>query len=107
MSDHCNWKYCPIVGLLSFISKKWVLLIIKTIAAGAHSYSEIEKNTTNINPWILSTRLKELQEEGFIDKNIVSSNPIKIEYVLTEKWNSFSKEFDSIISWSEKWMKKK
>jgi DNA-binding HxlR family transcriptional regulator len=104
MSDQCDWKYCPIVGLLSFISKKWVLFIIQTIASGAHSYSEIEKNTAKINPWILSTRLKELQEQGFINKNIIYAYRIKIEYTLTEKWKSFSKEFDKIVDWSVKWM---
>ena len=47
--------------LLSMISKKWMLLIVKNIYEGANTYSEIEKNVVGITPSTLSTRLKELQ----------------------------------------------
>ncbi|MDF1682989.1 MAG: winged helix-turn-helix transcriptional regulator [Patescibacteria group bacterium] len=33
----------------------------------------------------LSIRLKELQEDGFIIREIISEQPIKIEYRLSEK----------------------
>lgn len=34
---------------------------------------------------VLSTRLKELQKRGLIEKKVVSVTPLKIEYSLTEK----------------------
>jgi DNA-binding HxlR family transcriptional regulator len=34
---------CPIVNLFSLISKKWVLLIIKSISEGCMCFSDIEK----------------------------------------------------------------
>ena len=67
------------------ISKKWMLLIIDSIYRGSHSYGEIEKKVVGITPGTLSTRLKELQEMGFIEKVIISKTPIKMEYKLTEK----------------------
>lgn len=76
---------CPIASLMNIISKKWVLLIIRSIACGANCYSNIEKELSDINPAILSSRLKELQDTGLLEKNIVSQNPLKIEYRLTKK----------------------
>lgn len=100
----CNGM-CPIATLVWFISKKWTLFIIRTMSQGACCYSEIEKKLSDINPSILSSRLKELQDFGFVEKKIISDNPVKIQYILTEKWRSFSEEFESIISWSEKWIR--
>ena len=82
ISVHCK---CKITILLSMISKKWMLLIMKNIYEGASTYSEIERNVDGITPSTLSARLKELQEINFIEKNIVSETPVKIEYKLTKK----------------------
>lgn len=95
---------CPTVELISLISKKWTLFIIHTMHEGACCYSEIERKLSDINPGILSTRLKELADAGFIEKEIISKQPTKIQYVLTQKGASFAQEFKHIISWSEKWM---
>jgi DNA-binding HxlR family transcriptional regulator len=48
--------------LISFISKKWVLLILKSIHEGCVSYTDIEKSLPQINPRILCNRLIELQD---------------------------------------------
>jgi DNA-binding HxlR family transcriptional regulator len=97
---------CPVFFTLSLIAKKWTALIIKTLSDGAVSYSDIEKRATNISPTILSSRLKELQKFGFIEKRIVSENPVKIEYLLTEKGQSFAKHINAIADWSKEWMQK-
>ncbi len=81
-----------------------MLFIIRAIADGASCYSEMEKELQNINPSILSSRLKELQDFGFVEKKIVSESPVKIEYKLTKKWKSFSQQIENIVNWSVEWM---
>jgi len=49
------------------------------------SYSDIEKNLEMINPRILSSRLSEMQDFGFLEKKIISKSPLKAVYCLTEK----------------------
>ncbi len=104
MPNKLNPKMCPMDRFIAFVSKKWMLFIVTTIANGAKTYSDIANNTYNINSSILSSRLKELQEYGFIEKKIISQTPIKVEYSLTEKGRTFSKEFAWVIDWAEKWM---
>lgn len=62
MTPESKKQICPIVRLLENISKKWTLLILKSIMNGAISYSDIERQVDDINPSILSARLKELQD---------------------------------------------
>lgn len=104
MKDKCDYNTCPINTLLNFISKKWVLLIMKSINEWCMSYSDIEKNLEMINPRILSSRLTEMQDFGFLEKKIISKSPLKAVYCLTEKWKSFTCNIDSMIDWTKKWM---
>jgi len=104
MSPKIEKELCPIDKFIGFISKKWMLFIVTTIANGARTYSDIANNTYNINSSMLSNRLKQLQEYWFIQKKVIAHNPVKIEYTLTKKWSSFSKEFAGVIDWAEEWM---
>jgi len=77
---------------------------MKSINEGCVSYTDIEKNLSQINPRILCSRLCELQDFWFIEKKIISKSPLKAVYCLTEKWKSFSKNIDTMIDWTKKWM---
>ena len=70
---------------LSPLDKKWSIEIIEDLFKGKSKFSDFLKNNTGLSNRILSQRLKELGEEGFIEKTIKSAMPMKIEYRLTEK----------------------
>ncbi len=93
---------CPFLEIMSFLSKKWILLIIQSISEWCMSYTDIEKNLTWVNPRILSNRLKELQELWFVEKKIISETPLKAIYCLTKKWDSLSKQVESLSDWARK-----
>lgn len=95
-------EYCPFTELVHFLSKKWIIVVIKSISDGCKSFSEIEKNLVWVNPRILSNRLKELQEIKFIEKKVLSENPLKTIYCLTEKGQSLSKHIESLSNWAKK-----
>ncbi|MDD4151346.1 MAG: helix-turn-helix domain-containing protein [Candidatus Gracilibacteria bacterium] len=94
---------CSVLGFFDFLSKKWVLLIIKGIGEGAVTFTDIKKYLGGINAKIISERLTELEEGEFIRREIISTKPIKIRYTLTEKGISLSKEIENIDKWMQKW----
>lgn len=98
-------EYCPIIDLFSFIWKKWMLLILKSMSEWCKNFSEIERNLEWINPRILSNRLKELESFWFIEAHTKPNTKNKIVYCLTEKWMSFWENIDSLKKWTKKWMK--
>lgn len=97
-------QFCPINHLFSFIWKKWVLLIIKWISEWCMCFSDIEKKLDGINPRILSSRLKELEEFGFVTSHTKENTKNKTIYCLTEKGMSFSQNLESLMKWTKKWM---
>lgn len=96
-------KWCPLINLFNIISKMWVLQILRVIFVGYQSFGDIQSSLWKISSKTLSARLKELQNEWFIERKIISEQPLKIRYCLTSKWIDFSKETDNLFAWAKKY----
>lgn len=48
-------------------------------------FSELKKDISHITDKMLTTQLRELEEEGFINRKVYSVVPPKVEYSMTEK----------------------
>ena len=94
---------CRVLDLFSFIAKKWNLLILKSLYNWTSSFNKIKSDIWEINQKILSQRLWELEDYGFVKRKIISERPVKIEYSLTEKWKSFWEQLENLAKWKEKW----
>lgn len=105
MADWTQWG-CIVTDIFSFIGKKWVLLIIKSISDGCKCFSDVEKSLEWINPRILSSRLKELENFWFIESHIKENTKNKTIYCLTQKWMCFTQNIKNLEDWAKKWEKK-
>lgn len=96
-------EHCPVLSVFTQLSKMWVLPILLQVSHWQKYFSSIKNSLEWISSRTLSIRLKELQKHDFIIREIVSEQPLKIEYSLTEKWTSFSKELGHLSTWAKKW----
>ena len=100
---------CTIYRTIDFISKKWTLLILLELykTQGTKRYSELKQSLLDITPKILSTRLRELEKQGLITKNIDTNVfPIKCEYTLTASGKDFIRIIKDIKKWALEWKQK-
>ncbi|OWT32915.1 transcriptional regulator [Methanobrevibacter sp. 87.7] len=75
---------CPIDKVVGLFNKKWTIQIIRDMFFGKKQFSEFKEDKPNLSNKVLSQRLKELENEGIIEKNIVETHPVKTEYSLTD-----------------------
>ena len=98
---------CTIYNVSDFIGKRWTLVIILELFKDKDSkkrYNELKRSIPEITPKILSLRLKELEAEGIIIKEISSEEtPIKTFYSLTKSGLEFIKIIDSMKEWGITW----
>ena len=98
---------CTVYKTVDYISKKWTMLILLELYKGdveKKRYSVIKNNMNGITPKVLSIRLKELENEGLIKKEIdVTTFPIKCEYYLTKSGKDIINIIKSIKTWALKW----
>lgn len=98
-------KDCDIAEVLNFMNKKWIMVILKTMHDGHETFTSIKDEIGDINQKILSVRLSEMEEEGFIVRDIVQQKPVKIRYTLTKKGESFCAHVCGLLDWQKKWGK--
>jgi DNA-binding HxlR family transcriptional regulator len=79
------------------------MIILKTINDGNESFNQIKSEIGDINQKILTARLTELEEAGFVKREIIQEKPVKIRYSLTEKGASFCGQIKNLLDWQEKW----
>ncbi|MFP4038756.1 MAG: winged helix-turn-helix transcriptional regulator [Candidatus Nanohaloarchaea archaeon] len=94
---------CSIVESFDMIGSKWKLIILNDLAAGEKRFNQL-KRSTEASSRTLSRTLKDLQEDGLVEKREGNGNPIATYYSLTEKGLSLKPVFKEINAWAEKWL---
>lgn len=77
--------YNPVDFALDRIGGLWKMPIIWRLKDKVMRYTELQKDIPHITQKMLTTSLKELEEDGFIEKKIYASVPPKTEYTITRK----------------------
>ena len=67
---------CPIARSLGRVGDGWSMLIMRDALAGFTRFDEFQKNS-GVAPNILSRRLKELVEDGLLEKVCYSTTPMR------------------------------
>lgn len=77
--------------------------IVHSLLARSMRFNEIAREL-NINPRTLCQRLRELEEAGIVERNVVSEMPPNVEYRMTEKGQALNQILDSLEDWGRAWM---
>ncbi len=83
-----NENSCPAEGLLKLLSGKWKPQIFKLALDGSVRFSSLLRDIEGSNKQSIAVALKELEEQGLLEKITVQLKPLHIEYNLSEKGKS-------------------
>lgn len=90
----------PIELVVSLLCDKWKFIILCKLRKGKKRFGELEKEIGNISAKVLTSELKELENNKFIERKVYSDEvPIKVEYSLTELGNSLWPIMKSMFDW--------
>ena len=101
--DHqdCLQALRPIRDTLDVISGKWKLQIIISVNAGNRRFTEIQRSIPKLTPKVLAKELKELEQNGLIERVITEGYPILIEYFPTDYTQTLDQVVESLQYWGE------
>jgi DNA-binding HxlR family transcriptional regulator len=101
-SEDCR-SNCPINFVLEIFGDKWTLLIVRDLMfKGKKSYTEFLQSNEKISTNILADRLKRLEENGIVKKDIATDNRSKLIYTLSERGKELLPIMLEITAWSAK-----
>ena len=82
---------CPVDVTLNLINKKWSIQIIRDMFFGKKHFREFKEDKPQLSNKVLSNCLKELEENGLIEKVVLNTTPVTTEYYLTEYGKSMNR----------------
>lgn len=99
IDEHGKLK-CSIDYTLNKVGGKWKLVILwHTAFEGTHRYTELKKLLPGISHKMLSQQLKELEQEGLINRKQYDVIPPKVEYSISEKGLSLKPLLQAMHDW--------
>ena len=96
-------KSCPVDSTFKIIGKKFTVLILRNmIYSKQKHFNEFLNSIEEINPNTLSTRLREMDRNGIIERKIFHETPVRIEYHLSEKGKDLLPILEQMAAFSMK-----
>jgi DNA-binding HxlR family transcriptional regulator len=85
------------------IGKRWNPQILRGLQSGVTRFSELKTGILQISDAMLSERLKELEAEGIVTRDVTPETPVRITYGLTDRGKDLSMVIDELGRWAERW----
>ena len=80
--------------------RKWNAAILLAGARGARRFSEYRALVEGISDRLLASRLKELELEGLIARDVQPTTPVSITYALTASGRQLIALLHPLVNWS-------
>src|SRR6185312_46869 len=88
---------------ISLLSQRWTALVIYQLLSGPQRFGTIQTSIA-ISGKVLSERLKDLEQQQIVKRDVIPETPVRIEYSLTEKGLSLEPIMKEIEKWSQSWV---
>ncbi|GAA1311307.1 HxlR family transcriptional regulator [Planotetraspora silvatica] len=76
-------QYCGLARALELVGERWALLIVRDLAVRPHRYTDLLDGLPGIPTNVLSTRLKELEQSGIVERRVAPAPQRGVLYTLT------------------------
>lgn len=92
---------CPLRLTMSLVNSKWKSCLLDELRGAPMRPSELHKALPEAAPRVLDLQLKELVDDGLVEKTIYPELPPRSEYSITDLGRSLLPILDAMIAWGE------
>lgn len=100
-------EMCPVRNVIARFGNKWALLIVLIIGEqGVVRFNELSRLIPDVSSRVLSSTLRTLEADGFINRKVYAVVPPKVEYRLIDVGKSLLPLIQQLTEWAQTNMKK-
>jgi len=97
--------FCPrFHQAIELVGRRWSGVILRALMTGTQRFSDLAATVPGMSDRLLSERLKELEAEGIVERIVIASTPVRVEYHLTEKGRALRPAVEALATWAETWL---
>jgi DNA-binding HxlR family transcriptional regulator len=86
--------------ILEQIANKWTVLILSVLCTQPARFNDLKRRLDGITHKALSEALKRLERNGLISRKVLPTQPIGVEYAITDLGCSLREPFAALYNWS-------
>lgn len=95
---------CPVSATIQLIGGKYKSLILWHLYSQTLRYNELRKLIPEATAKMMTQQLRELENDGLVNRKVYPVVPPKVEYSLTELGNSLFPILEAMYNWGSKLM---
>ncbi|HEY6551594.1 MAG TPA: helix-turn-helix domain-containing protein [Solirubrobacterales bacterium] len=97
---------CPLFhAAIELIGKRWTGAIISALTEGPLRFGELARAVPGLSDRLLSQRLRELEDEGLVERDVEAGTPVRVTYSLSEKGAELRPAISELKQWAKRWHK--
>lgn len=86
--------------VLDHIANKWTVLILSVLCTQPARFNDLKRRLDGITHKALSEALKRLERNGLISRKVLPTQPIGVEYTITDLGCSLREPFAALYNWA-------
>jgi DNA-binding HxlR family transcriptional regulator len=89
---------------VELIGAKWSGAVLQALFTGSHRFAELRAAIPGVSDTMLTRRLRELEDAGLVQRRVMATSPVHVEYHLTQMGSEAGPVLEAIIGWSHRWI---
>ena len=73
---------------------------------GTKRFGELKKSVGNVSQKVLTAQLRDMEENGLVNRQVYAEVPPRVEYSLTDLGRSLKPILDAMWTWGEEYKEK-
>jgi len=95
---------CPhFHAAIELIGKRWTGAIVCALTERPLRFGELAKAVPGLSDRLLSQRLRELEEEGLVEREVEPGTPVRVTYSLSGKGAELGPAISELRLWARRW----
>ncbi|MGK9054132.1 helix-turn-helix domain-containing protein [Neorhizobium sp. CSC1952] len=91
---------CPVRDVIDRIAGKWSTLLLEALARQPYRFGELRRLVPDISQRMLTQTLRDLQRDGYIDRQVFPTKPPSVEYRMTALGHSLFEPLSKVLQWA-------
>lgn len=94
-------SFCPqFHQAAELVGRRWTGAIIRALLQAPRRFNDLLAAIPGLSARMLSERLKELETEGIVVRQVATEGALRVDYELTYKGRALEKTIDAITEWA-------
>jgi DNA-binding HxlR family transcriptional regulator len=99
MRSRAYGQFCGLARAAEMLGQRWTLMVLRDLLVAPRRYTDLLSGLPGIPTNVLSTRLKELEQDGLILREARSGADRSVVYRLTPRGEALQPALDALARW--------